>query len=581
MSHSLPFREIWAIDFEFEAASGERPAPLCMSGLELHSGRKIRLWRDELLALKRLPFDGGTDSAMVAYAAAAEASCFLELGLPLPTNILDLFAEHRVATNGIEPIAGNKLTGALAIRGLAHMDAGEKKEMQEAIGNGTWRGRYTPQEISDYCMSDCAALAALLPAMMPLNLPFALLRGRYSAAVARIERAGVPIDISVYERIVGNWGSLKSGLIDDVNQSWGVYDDGHFRTARFEQRLTALGIAAAWPRTETSLLALDDDTFLEQAARHPELPQLQTLRELRATLGRMRLIGLEIGKDRRNRCSLMPFQAVTMRNLPSNAKFIFGPARWLRGLIVPPEGCGLAYLDFGSEEIAIGAALAGDEILAEHYLTDPYLRFAVTAGLAPADATKDTHGPIRDACKSLFLGIGYGMQAPSLAAKAGITLAVARELIQLHSETYRNFARWRRDTVDHALLSGHMRTAFDWRRRGCTGARPTELMNWPIQSAGSHLMQFVCIAATEVGIEVACPVHDGFVIVSPLDRLDQDVEHMREIMQRASEVVTGGLRIRVDAKVVRPGGRYMDDRGRAMWDKIAELLRREEERKAA
>jgi DNA polymerase-1 len=578
MSLSLPFREIWCVDFEYETASGERPAPLCTCGLEVRSGRQIKLWRDELLSLKRAPFDG--DSVTVAYAAAAEASCFFQLDWPLPVNIIDLFAEHRVATNGIEPIAGNKLTGALAIRGLAHMDAGEKKEIQEAIGNGTWRGRYTPQEILDYCMSDCVALAALLPAMMPLNLPFALLRGCYGAAVARMERAGVPVDVSLYRRIVGNWEGLKQELIRDVDQSWHVYEDGHFRVARFEQQLTALGISRTWPRTETGFLALDDDTFLEQAARHPELPQLQTLRELRATLGRMRLIGLEIGPDGRNRCSLMPFQAITGRNLPSNAKFIFGPARWLRGLITPPTGWGLAYLDFASEEIAIAAALAGDEMLAEHYLTgDPYLRFAVTAGLAPADATKDH--PARDASKSLFLGIGYGMQAASLAAKAGITLVEARELIRLHIETYRNFARWRMDTVDRALLTGHMTTAFDWRRRGATGARPTELMNWPIQSTGADLMRIVCIAATEAGIEVACPVHDAFLIVSPLDRLAQDMEYMREIMQRASEVVTGGLRIRVDAKVIRAGGRYMDERGRAMCEKIMGLLRRQEERKAA
>jgi len=163
----------------------------------------------------------------------------------------------------------------------------------------------------------------------------------------------------------------------------------------------------------------------------------------------MRLIGLEIGRDGRNRCSLKPFKAITGRNLPSNAEFIFGPARWLRGLIAPPPECGLSYLDFASEEIAIAAALAGDERLVEHYLSgDPYMRFAITAGLAPTDATVETHGQIRDACKSLFLGIGYGMQAPSLSAKAGITLAEAKELIELHSITYRAFGRWRTDVVD-------------------------------------------------------------------------------------------------------------------------------------
>ena len=509
-SAALPFREIWCVDFEYQAAPGERPAPLCVCALELRSGRELRLWRPELCALKRAPFDTGPDAVLVAYAAAAEMSCFLELGWPLPVNVIDLFAEHRVATNGVTLATGNGLLGALAIRGLAHIDAGQKEDMHRLILDQTTWSVEEQKAILDYCWTDVAALVALLPTMS-FVLPFALLRGRFGAAIARMERAGVPIDVTLYRRVLENWDGLKRDLIVDVDQAWGIYDDGHFRMARFEQRLVALGIASTWPRTETGLLATDDDTFLEQAALHREFPQLQTLRELRATLSRMRLIGLEIGTDGRNRCALMPYQAITGRNLPSNAKFIFGPARWLRGFIAPPEGYGLAYLDFASEEIAIAAALASDQILAEHYTTgDPYLRFAIAAGLAPPDATKESHGAVRDACKSLFLGIGYGMQAPSLAAKAGITRAAASELIALHRETYRNFTRWRMDTVDRALLSGCMRTTFDWRRRGCETARPTELMNWPIQSTGSHLMQVVCIAATEAGIEVACPVHTLF-----------------------------------------------------------------------
>ena len=387
-SAALPFREIWCVDFEYQAAPGERPAPLCMCALELRSGRELRLWRPELCALKGAPFDTGPGAVLVAYAAAAEMSCFLELGWPLPINVIDLFAEHRVATNGVTLATGNGLLGALAIRGLAHIDAGQKEDMHRLILDQTTWSAEEQKAILDYCWTDVAALAALLPTMS-FVLPFALLRGRFGAAIARMERAGVPIDVTLYRRVLENWDGLKRDLIVDVDQAWGIYDDGHFRMARFEQRLAALGIASTWPRTETGLLATDDDTFLEQAALHREFPQLQTLRELRATLSRMQLIGLEIGTDGRNRCALMPYQAITGRNLPSNAKFIFGPARWLRGFIIPPEGCGLAYLDFASEEIAIAAALASDEILAEHYTTgDPYLRFAIAAGLAPPDATK-------------------------------------------------------------------------------------------------------------------------------------------------------------------------------------------------
>jgi DNA polymerase I-like protein with 3'-5' exonuclease and polymerase domains len=173
------------------------------------------------------------------------------------------------------------------------------------------------------------------------------------------------------------------------------------------------------------------------------------------------------------------------------------------------------------------------------------------------------------------------MQAVTLAQKAGLTVAEAAELLRLHRETYRVFDRWRTDTVDRALLSGRMCTAFGWRRRGCESAAATELMNWPIQSAGADLMRIASIAATEAGIEVAAPIHDAFLIVAPLDRLNASVARMRTIMTKASRVVTGGLAIRTDAKVVRWPARYMDPRGEAMWGRIMGLLERRREQQVA
>ena len=568
----LPFREIWACDFEYRAPTGERPQPVCMCARDLRSGREIRLWGNDLRR-RAAPFDTGPNSVLVAYAAAAELSCFLELGWPVPTNVIDLFAEHRVATNGIPLACGNGLLGALAIRGLAHIDAGEKEEMRHLVLGQTDYSDAERAAILAYCMSDVDALAALLPTL-PIELPFALLRGRYGAAVARMERAGIPIDVELYSRVVENWEALKRDLIGEVNVVFDVYDDGHFRLARLEKWLADHRIVN-WPRTETGLLATDEDSFDEQIALHPELPELRLLRELRATLSRMRLIGLSLGADDRNRTALMPFQAITGRNLPSASKFIFGPARWLRGFIKPPEGYGLAYLDFKAEEVAILAARSGDDRLAEHYASgDVYWRFAVTTGLGAPEATGLARKAIRDLVKILFLAISYGMQAPSLSRKTGKTLAEAKELLQLHASTYPDATRWREAIVDRARLNGWLCTNFGWRRRGCENAPATELMNWPIQSAGADLMRLVCIAATEAGIELAAPVHDGFLIVAPLDRLHGEIERMKAIMVRASEIVTGGLPINVEVEAVSFPDRYMDERGRAMWDRVIGLLER-------
>src|SRR6516164_10205110 len=71
-------------------------------------------------------------------------------------------------------------------------------------------------------------------------------------------------------------------------------------------------------------------------------PVIAPLRELRGSLSEMRLQELSVGKDGRNRTMLSAFRARTGRNQPSNTRFINGPSVWLRGLIQPPPGYGVA-----------------------------------------------------------------------------------------------------------------------------------------------------------------------------------------------------------------------------------------------
>ena len=47
---------------------------------------------------------------------------------------------------------------------------------------------------------------------------------------------------------------------------------------------------------------------------------------------------------------------------------------------------------------------------------------------------------------------------------------------------------------------------------------------------------------------------------------------MQDLMSKAGRAVTGGLDIRTDAEVVRFPDRYMDERGKAMWEKVVGLL---------
>jgi hypothetical protein len=103
------FDAIWHVDFEYWEDANHHPVPVCMYAYEQHTRTEIFLRREQLLTLKRAPFGGGPRDLMIAYAANAEASCFLALGWPYPCNVLDLYVETIASINGRTtsgPIAG-------------------------------------------------------------------------------------------------------------------------------------------------------------------------------------------------------------------------------------------------------------------------------------------------------------------------------------------------------------------------------------------------------------------------------------------------------------------------------------------
>lgn len=561
------FRELWAVDFEFIAPPGERPTPVCLAAREINSGRVIRQWRDGFGDAP--PYSTGPDALFIAYFASAELSCHLALDWPMPERILDLFVEFRRSTNGLPTTAGNGLVGALAHHGLSSIGADEKSGMRDLImGGGPWSDA-EKAAILDYCQSDVDALARLLPAMAPgIDLPRALLRGRYMAAVARMEHAGVPIDTETLERLRTNWDHIKHRLIDAVDTDYGVYDAGSFKADRFAAWLAKAGIP--WPRLESGKLDLSDDAFREQARAYPVVAPL---RELRASLSELRLNSLAVGSDGRNRTLLSPFRSRTGRNQPSNSKFIFGPSVWVRSLIKPPEGFGVCYIDWSQQEFGIAAALSGDRRMLDAYLSgDPYLAFAKQAGAVPEDATKQSHKQERDQYKACVLAVQYGMGAESLADRIAQPPVKARQLLQAHRETYSVFWDWSDSQVTFAMLHGYIDTMFGWRQHVGPVSNTRALMNYPMQAGGAEMLRLAACMAAEAGIEVAAPVHDAVLICSPLDRLDQDIERTRSFMAEASRLVLGELELRTDTEIVKYPDRYRDERGTVMWDRVMGLL---------
>ena len=557
---------VWLVDFEFHQPDGFLPTPICIVAREWGTGRTVRSW---LAPGTPSPFQFGPDDVLVAYYASAEIGCFLALGWDLPRHILDLYPEFRWVLSGRSSVAGFGLLGALTYFGISNGVSAAKKDEMRAVAQGNSFSAEEQQALLDYCESDVVALDKLLKAMLPeIDLPRALLRGRYMAAAARIERTGIPIDTDVLDVIKDRWTDIRHALIADVDAEFGVYEGSTFVAARWLHWCANHGVL--WPLTPMGRPQLDDDTFGEMAKVYPAI---LPVKELRASLGQLRLCTLSVGPDGRNRYLLSAFGSKTSRNQPSNAKAIFGPATWFRCLIKPEPGRALAYLDYEQQEFGIGAVLSGDANMKEAYASgDPYLRFAIQAGAVPATATKQSHPREREQYKTCALGVQYGIGEAALGQRLNIAPAYARVLIEMHKKVYAQYWRWSNSVETRAMLGCPLVTAFGWRILAGSQANPRSLRNFPLQANGAEMLRIASIALTEAGIRVCAPVHDAVLIEADESRIEPTVAEAQRMMERASQAVLGNFTLRTEAKIIRFPDRYSDPRGEAMWQRVMRLV---------
>jgi hypothetical protein len=170
----------------------------------------------------------------------------LAIGWPMPARILDLYAEFRCLTAGLSVPCGFDLLGALVYHGHDGIRAVEKESLRQLAMRG---GPYTAAEqlaLLNYCQTDVDALARLLPVMLSrLDLPRALLRGRYMAAAAQMEWNGVPMDADVLARLRENWTRVKARLITAIDAEIGVFVPVGQRTLDPQSRFGAAVLQTA------------------------------------------------------------------------------------------------------------------------------------------------------------------------------------------------------------------------------------------------------------------------------------------------------------------------------------------------
>jgi hypothetical protein len=588
----LPFREIWAVDTEYYPGpglanggqQGDPITPLSLCALEMRSGRLVRLWQDELGPFP--PYEVGPDSLVISYLATAELGFHVALGWPQPANVLDLCVEfyHHTNDGSIETKREKgfyRLDGALRHFGEDGIDTAHKTEMRDRILQGPPFTTDERADILNYNEQDTRNLARLVTHIVPTirSLPQALLRGKVQWCVARHERAGVPVD-PLFARLRARWDEIRCDVVSERDH-FQIYEivDGvpHWRDQRFADWIH--GNRWAWPVLPSGVYDKDDEAFKQMEARYPEAHEL---RQLRATISKLRLNALHIGRDFRNRAApLNAYATKTARHAPSASKYIFGPAKWVRFLIAPTPGRALVHRDYSQQEMFIAALLSGDTKLLQACLTgDVYIGMAIQLGLAPPDATAATHPQLRTMFKTVTLAIQYGQGARALSLRTGLSLYQSYEILARLRAQYRVFEAFAKSVADHAGLELELRTPLGWVMQCPPGINPRTVRNFPMQSTAAEILHVGLILAERRNIPIIATVHDAMMAECDLDQVDDVSAALDRAMRDAASVVLRGYELPTDKQIVRPGERFFDKNGAEMWSTVSNVLAKLERRTA-
>jgi len=286
--------------------------------------------------------------------------------------------------------------------------------------------------------------------------------------LARMERAGVRVDVSALERIGQDLARELAAAEGRIHALAG----GAFNIQSPKQLQHILFEKLALPpskRTKTGFST--DESVLEELAINYELPrevlEYRRLSKLKGTYvdALPPLIHPETG---RIHCRISQIVAATGRLSASNPNLQNIPIRTpqgqrIREAFVPAEGRRLLSADYSQIELRVLAHLSGDAALTEAFLSGQDIHVQTAARvfeIAPADVSSEQ----RSQMKAVNFGIIYGSSAFGIARQLGISQSQAATFIRAYFERYPGVKGYLDRTVGLARERGYAET-LDGRRR--------------------------------------------------------------------------------------------------------------------
>lgn len=194
-----------------------------------------------------------------------------------------------------------------------------------------------------------------------------------------------------------------------------------------------------------------------------------------------------------------------------------------------------AIADYSQQELRILAEFSRDPELIRAFEQGIDVH-AHAARLLFRDPDIPDKGDKRDAAKTLNFGLVYGMGFHKLALALKCSLNEARELMDLHAETFPQSFEFLNDMVGFAREHGYVETLLGRRRNLDTTVDDFERQakNTPIQASAADMTKLACVLVDAKGEQLVNVVHDELVVETPKRNAHDSLEVLQFSMMVAA-----------------------------------------------
>ena len=390
--------------------------------------------------------------------------------------------------------------------------------------------------------------AGLRDLLMDVELPL-------SSVLARMQAAGVRLDVEYLREMSGSLGDRMATLEQDVyrhaGQEFNIGSPPQLAQVLYEQ----LKLPVLKRTTKGRAPSTDADVLEKLRDHHPVVDALLAYRELaklKSTYldalpplvsprdGRVHTTYNQVGASTGRLSSVNP----NLQNIPVRGDL----GRQIRRAFIPGGDDRLLLVaDYSQIELRVLAHLSSDEALHEAFATEADIHAATAAKVfgLPLDQVDPE---LRRRAKVVNYGLAYGMNQYGLASRMGIAPDEAAEFIESYFAGFPKIREFLDRQVGRATADGYTATILGRRRYlpelGSANPRVRDMgrrmaLNAPIQGSAADILKLAMIAvdralgASSLDCVMVLTVHDELVFDVAAADLDPAADLVREAMESA------------------------------------------------